>query len=88
MESATVTLQQEGDGNIINYTLTDVDGRFQLSSSSLKDRIITVFYMGYRKKTVPVLAGRPLTIELEQEAIMLKEVTDSFGARYGDDRIP
>ena len=38
--------------------------------------------MGYRKKTVPVLAGRPLTIELEQEAIMLKEV-DSFGARMG-----
>ena len=37
LESATVTLQQEGDGNIINYTLTDVDGRFQLSSSSLKD---------------------------------------------------
>ena len=24
LESATVTLQQEGDGNIINYTLTDL----------------------------------------------------------------
>ena len=33
----------------------DADGRFQLSSSSLKDRTITVFYMGYRKKTIPVL---------------------------------
>ena len=43
LESATVTLQQGGDGNIINYTLTDADGRFQLSSSSLKDRTITVF---------------------------------------------
>ena len=83
LESATVTLQQEGDGNIINYTLTDVDGRFQLSSSSLKDRIITVFYMGYRKKTVPVLAGRPLTIELEQEAIMLKEVQIRSGRVWG-----
>ena len=87
LESATVTLQQGGDGNIINYTLTDVDGRFQLSSSSLKDRTITVFYMGYRKKTVPVLAGRPLTIELEQEAIMLKEVQIRSG-RVWDDRIP
>ena len=83
LESATVTLQQEGDGNIINYTLTDVDGRFQLSSSSLKDRTITVFYMGYRKKTVPVLAGRPLTIELEQEAIMLKEVQIRSGRVWG-----
>ena len=67
LESATVTLQQGGDGNIINYTLTDADGRFQLSSSSLKDRTITVFYMGYRKKTIPVLISRPLTIELEQD---------------------
>ena len=83
LESATVTLQQEGDGNIINYTLTDVDGRFQLSSSSLKDRTITVFYMGYRKKTVPVLSGRPLTIELEQEAIMLKEVQIRSGRVWG-----
>ena len=83
LESATVTLQQEGDGNIINYTLTDVDGCFQLSSSSLKDRTITVFYMGYRKKTVPVLAGRPLTIELEQEAIMLKEVQIRSGRVWG-----
>ena len=83
LESATVTLQQEGDGNIINYTLTDVDGRFQLSSSSLKDRTITVFYMGYRKKTIPVLISRPLTIELEQEAIMLKEVQIRSGRVWG-----
>ena len=35
--------------------------------------------MGYRKKTIPVLISRPLTIELEQEAVLLKE---------GFDRIP
>ena len=39
--------------------------------------------MGYRKKTVPVLAGRPLTIELEQEAIMLKEVQIRSGRVWG-----
>lgn len=83
LESATVTLQQGGDGNIINYTLTDADGGFQLSSSSLKDRIITVFYMGYRKKTIPVLISRPLTIELEQEAVLLKEVQIRPGRVWG-----
>lgn len=83
LESATVTLQQGGDGNIINYTLTDADGRFQLSSSSLKDRTITVFYMGYRKKTIPVLVSRPLTIELEQEAVLLKEVQIRPGRVWG-----
>lgn len=83
LESATVTLQQGGDGNIINYTLTDADGRFQLSSSSLKDRTITVFYMGYRKKAIPVLISRPLTIELEQEAVLLKEVQIRPGRVWG-----
>ena len=83
LESATVTLQQGGDGNIINYTLTDADGRFQLSSSSLKDRTITVFYMGYRKKTISVLISRPLTIELEQEAVLLKEVQIRPGRVWG-----
>lgn len=83
LESATVTLQQGGDGNIINYTLTDADGRFQLSSSSLKDRTITVFYMGYRKKTIPVLISRPLTVELEQEAVLLKEVQIRPGRVWG-----
>jgi len=83
LESATVTLQQRGDGNIINYTLTDADGRFQLSFSSLKDRTITVFYMGYRKKTIPVLISRPLTIELEQEAVLLKEVQIRPGRVWG-----
>ena len=83
LESATVTLQQRGDGNIINYALTDADGRFQLSFSSLKDRTITVFYMGYRKKTIPVLISRPLTIELEQEAVLLKEVQIRPGRVWG-----
>lgn len=83
LESATVTLQQGGDGTIINYTLTDADGRFRLFSSSLKDRTITVHYMGYKKKTVPALAGRPLTIELEQEAVLLKEVQIRPGRVWG-----
>lgn len=83
LESATVTLQQEGDGNIINYTLTDVDGRFQLSSSSLKDRTITVFYMGYRKKTVPVLAGSSANYRTGAGSYHAERSTDSFGARMG-----
>ena len=81
LESATVTLQQEGDGNIINYTLTDVDGRFQLSSSSLKDRTITVFYMGYRKKTGTCRSSA--NYRTGAGSYHAERSTDSFGARMG-----
>ena len=39
--------------------------------------------MGYRKKTIPVLISRPLTIELEQEAVLLKEVQIRPGRVWG-----
>lgn len=83
LESATVTLQQGGDGNIINYTLTDADGRFQLSSSSLKDRTITVFYMGYRKKTIPVTYQSSVNYRTGAGSCLAERSTDSSGARMG-----
>lgn len=83
LEAATVTLQQEADGNIINYTLTDAEGRFRLSSSSMKNRILTVFYMGYKKVTVPAVSGQLISFELEQDAILLKEVQIRPGRVWG-----
>ncbi len=82
LESATVTLQQGGDGNIINYTLTDADGRFQLSSSSLKDRTITVFYMGYRKKTIHTYQSS-VNYRTGAGSCLAERSTDSSGARMG-----
>ena len=39
--------------------------------------------MGYRKKAIPVLIRRPLTIELEQETVLLKEVQIRPGRVWG-----
>ena len=83
LESATVTLQQEGDGNIINYTLTDVDGRFQLSSSSLKDRIITVFLYGVQEKDRTGTCRSSANYRTGAGAIMLKEVQIRSGRVWG-----
>lgn len=34
LESATVIIQHTADATVINYTLTDTDGRFRLTVSS------------------------------------------------------
>lgn len=36
LESATVIIQHTADATVINYTLTDTDGRFRLTVSSPK----------------------------------------------------
>lgn len=85
LESASVTLQQGAEGNIIGYALTDSDGRFRLSSSSSEEenRIITVRYMGYKQVSFPPLFGRTMHIALEQEAVLLKEVQIRPGRVWG-----
>lgn len=85
LESASVTLQQGAEGNIIGYALTDSDGRFRLSSSSSEEenRIITVRYMGYKQVSLPPLFNRTMHIALEQEAVLLKEVQIRPGRVWG-----
>lgn len=83
LEAATVTLQQGISGIIINYTLTDADGRFRLNTSSVEDTKVVVLYMGYKKAAFPAAFGKPMNITLEQDAILLKEVEIRPGRVWG-----
>lgn len=47
LESATVIIQHTADATVINYTLTDTDGRFRLTVSSPQSVKLGVLYMGY-----------------------------------------
>lgn len=81
LEAATVTLQL--GATVINYTLTDADGRFRLNNSSKENLKIAVLYMGYKKVFLPAAFGKPMNIELEQDAILLKEVQIRPGRVWG-----
>jgi hypothetical protein len=83
LEAATVTLQQGATGNVINYTLTDSDGYFRLNASSKENMKVVVLYMGYKKVTLPAAFSKPMNIELEQDAILLKEVQIRPGRVWG-----
>lgn len=53
LESATVIIQHTADATVINYTLTDTDGRFRLTVSSPQSVKLGVLYMGYKKVLLP-----------------------------------
>ena len=50
LESATVIIQHTADATVINYTLTDTDGRFRLTVSSPQSVKLGVLYMGSNPK--------------------------------------
>ena len=56
-----------------NGTMTDIDGRFsfRVSSSSVS---VTISYLGYKMKIVPVNGQSVLNIEMEEDANVLDEV--------------
>lgn len=83
LEAATVTLQQGQSGTVLNYALTDADGRFRMKSSSTTGMIISVLYMGYKKISLPAVDGKPMNLALEQDAILLKEVQIRPGRIWG-----
>ena len=51
LESATVIIQHTADATVINYTLTDTDGRFRLTVSSPQSVKLGVLYIGLQKST-------------------------------------
>lgn len=83
LEGATVTLQRGMEGVVINYALTDADGCFRMNATSTADMKIAVLYLGYQKKLIPALFGKPMKIELTQDAILLKEVQIRPGRIWG-----
>lgn len=83
LESATVTIQHTADATVVNYTLTDADGRFRLTVSSPQSVKLGVLYMGYRRVLLPIDPTHPMEIALEPETILLKEVQIRPGRVWG-----
>lgn len=84
LEAATVTLQRDTAGTVINYTLTDTNGCFQMHASQLTGMRIVVLYLGYKKISLPASSsGKLQNIALEQDAILLKEVEIRPGRIWG-----
>lgn len=74
---ATVTLQR--GTSFIDYAISDDKGRFSFKRTDTKNLNISVTYLGYRKKTLPVVTGKYMSVELVSDAITLKEVTIRSG---------
>ncbi|MBQ3189980.1 MAG: TonB-dependent receptor [Bacteroides sp] len=74
LPGATVTLQRGKETSFIDYAITDDKGRFIFKESEIKDLNITVTYLGYQKKTLPVVAEKEMLIELFPNGITLKEI--------------
>ena len=76
---ATVTLHRGTETSFLDYAITDAEGRFSFQRSDTKGLNISITYLGYRKKTSPVISGKDMLVELLPDAITLKEVTIKSG---------
>ena len=76
---ATVTLHRSAETSILDYAITDDKGRFSFKRSEVKALNISITYLGYKKKTLPIIVGKEMRIELLPDAITLKEVTIQSG---------
>ena len=75
LPGATVTLHQGMETSFLDYAITDDEGHFSFKRSDTKGLNISVTYLGYRKKTSPVLGVKEVLVELLPDAITLIEVT-------------
>lgn len=82
LESATVIIQHTADATVINYTLTDTDGRFRLTVSSPQSVKLRALY-GLQKVLLPIDPTHRMEIALEPETILLKEVQIRPGRIWG-----
>lgn len=55
-------------------TVTNIDGKFVLEISDVKEGVLIVSYIGYKTKHIPLKGRTILTVELEPEVTALDEV--------------
>ena len=79
LPGATVTLHREGETSILDYAITDGEGRFSFKRSEVKALKLSITYLGYKKKTLPAITNKEMRIALLPDAITLKEVTIHCG---------
>lgn len=78
LEMANVTLLRQGSA--VAFTKTDGQGRFSLNAK--QGDHISVTYLGYRKRVLPV-SGKSLAVSLAAEPFALKEVEVKGGRVLG-----
>lgn len=75
IELATVQLVRGASGRLIEYTTTDAEGRFSLTTREKTDSLyIFVSTLGYKPYKEPAEEGKFMKIQLETQAINLREV--------------
>ena len=79
LPGATVTLHREGETSILDYVITDDEGRFSFKRSEVKALKLSITYLGYKKKTLSAITNKEMRIGLLPDAIALKEVTIQSG---------
>ena len=79
LPGATVTLHRESETSILDYAITDGEGRFSFKRSEVKALNISITYLGYKKKTLSAITNKEMRIGLLPDAIALKEVTIQSG---------
>ena len=64
LNSATVSLVYAKDSSLVSFSRTNEDGVFNFKNLTPGSYLISVSYVGYNPKWVPVLAGTEKTIEM------------------------
>lgn len=79
LAGATVTLHREGKSSIIDYGITDAEGRFSFKRPETEGLYVGVTFLGYKKETRPAEAGKVMIFRLQEENTVLKEVVIRSG---------
>ena len=66
---ATVVLYSLPDTTQISYSITDLEGRFELKSSKSKELLLQVSFIGYKTIYTPAVNGQTITLEEDQLAL-------------------
>ena len=76
---ATVTLHRGSATTVIDYDITDTDGRFSFKRSDVKNLYISTSFMGYKKKAQPAIEDTDIYFKLTPDTFLLKEVVIKGG---------
>jgi len=73
---ASILLKNSTDSKILDFSITDMDGKYQLSINEVDSLILEVSYIGYKKikRSVFVDASREIKFEMIEDVVELDEV--------------
>ena len=84
LEMVTVQLLRGSDEKLINYALTDADGRFSIKAVQTSDSLqIAISLLGYKAIKQTITSAEKLDFRMEQQAFSLREVEIRPGRVWG-----